>query len=236
MITENNQAEIRNYLLAKKLPLDILIEVQDHFQNQISCLMSEKNLSFENAFLQTQVLWTHELQMVRKSWFSFRKVPALVKKIQTESNRNLLRKTSIYAAISTLIMLVGAILLQREIFTPAIAAAYLVMNVTVFFAVLFLIVSNIGRRKTRASQYIYQNLLRLLFFYFVLGIFGSFRSVPTNAFKIIHDFANGAFSFSSDVYISTLLHLFFFKFVFFYIVLIFKEYRAAATKIKPYLA
>ncbi len=186
MITENNQTEIRNYLLAKKLPLDILIEVQDHFQNQISCLMSEKNLSFENAFLQTQVLWTHELQMVRKSWFSFRKVPALVKKIQTESNRNLLRKTSIYAAISTLIMLVGAILLQREIFTPAIAAAYLVMNVTVFFAVLFLIVSNIGRRKTRASQYIYQN--------------------------------------------------FFFKFVFFYIVLIFKEYRAAATKIKPYLA
>ena len=31
MITEPQLTEIRNYLLAKKLPIDILIEVNDHF-------------------------------------------------------------------------------------------------------------------------------------------------------------------------------------------------------------
>ena len=47
MFTETQLSEIRNYLLAKKLPIDILIEINDHFVSQILDLQREKKLSFE---------------------------------------------------------------------------------------------------------------------------------------------------------------------------------------------
>jgi hypothetical protein len=49
MITETQLTEIRNYLLSKKLPIDILIEVNDHFISQIQ-ICRDENLSFEEAF------------------------------------------------------------------------------------------------------------------------------------------------------------------------------------------
>ena len=49
-MTESQFTEIRNYLLSKKLPIDIHIEVNDHFISQISDLQREENLSFEEAF------------------------------------------------------------------------------------------------------------------------------------------------------------------------------------------
>jgi hypothetical protein len=42
MITEPQLTEIRNYLLSKKLPIDILIEVNDHFISQILDLQRRK--------------------------------------------------------------------------------------------------------------------------------------------------------------------------------------------------
>ena len=57
MIIEQQESEIRNYLLSKKLPIDILIEVNDHFVSQISDLQREENLSFEEAFEKTKENW-----------------------------------------------------------------------------------------------------------------------------------------------------------------------------------
>ena len=61
MITETQLTEIRNYLLSKKLPIDILIEVNDHFISQISDLQKEENLSFEEAFEKVKESWKEEL-------------------------------------------------------------------------------------------------------------------------------------------------------------------------------
>ena len=62
MFTEHQLTEIRNYLLSKKLPIDILIEVNDHFISQISDLLREENLSFEEAFEKTKLSWDKELK------------------------------------------------------------------------------------------------------------------------------------------------------------------------------
>ena len=59
MLTELHHTEIRNYLLSKKLPIDILIEVNDHFVSQINDLQREENLSFEEAFEKTVCLQTN---------------------------------------------------------------------------------------------------------------------------------------------------------------------------------
>ena len=62
MFTDSQLSEIRNYLLSKKLPIDILIEVNDHFVSQISDLQREENLSFKDAFEKTKENWKEELK------------------------------------------------------------------------------------------------------------------------------------------------------------------------------
>ena len=62
-MTESQLTEIRNYLLSKKLPIDILIEVNDHFVSQISDLQREENLSFEEAFEKVKDDWKEELTL-----------------------------------------------------------------------------------------------------------------------------------------------------------------------------
>ena len=63
MITEPQLTEIRNYLLTKKLPIDILIEVNDHFVSQILDIQREENLGFEEAFEKTKLSWKQELSI-----------------------------------------------------------------------------------------------------------------------------------------------------------------------------
>ena len=60
---ESQLTEIRNYLLSKKLPIDILIEVNDHFVSQINDLQREENLSFEEAFEKVKDDWKEELTL-----------------------------------------------------------------------------------------------------------------------------------------------------------------------------
>lgn len=43
--------QIRNYLLSKNLPIDLLIEVEDHFVMQITDIMKREDINFDNAFL-----------------------------------------------------------------------------------------------------------------------------------------------------------------------------------------
>ena len=53
--------QIRDYLISKKLPIDILLEVQDHFIAQITELQLAENLDFSAAFAKTKVNWKQEL-------------------------------------------------------------------------------------------------------------------------------------------------------------------------------
>lgn len=61
-MTELQLTQIRNYLLEKKLPIDILLEVQDHFVSQINDLQKEENLSFDDALTKTKNSWQNELK------------------------------------------------------------------------------------------------------------------------------------------------------------------------------
>jgi hypothetical protein len=81
MISSEQEKQIALYLISKKLHSQIIIEVKDHFISQISNLMETKNISFQEAFLETQVSWKNELEMVRADFFSFRKITRLEKNI-----------------------------------------------------------------------------------------------------------------------------------------------------------
>ena len=78
---EPQLTEIRNYLLSKKLPIDILIEVNDHFVSQISDVQKEENLSFDEAFEKTKEYWKEEFRPTNSYLLSFKKIPKIAKKI-----------------------------------------------------------------------------------------------------------------------------------------------------------
>ncbi|MCT3835170.1 hypothetical protein HZQ12_15595 [Elizabethkingia anophelis] len=64
-LSQNNP--IRQYLLTKKLPWDIILEVEDHILVQIQDLELSKNLTFKEAFSQAQLSWEEELKTNRPS-------------------------------------------------------------------------------------------------------------------------------------------------------------------------
>jgi len=54
-MTSEQQSQIREYLLSRNLPIDLLMEVQDHFMTQIAELQKQE-LTFEQAFKKTKLV------------------------------------------------------------------------------------------------------------------------------------------------------------------------------------
>ena len=134
MFTETQLSEIRNYLLSKKLPIDILIEVNDHFVSQINDLQREENLSFEEAFEKTKESWKDELK-IEFSFFGDNE-SKIIKRIKKKQNIEFLTKTlKIY-----LPFLISSFLLANfsninifKIFNTSIFIAVLVIPIIIQF-------------------------------------------------------------------------------------------------------
>ena len=134
MLSETQLTEIRNYLLSKKLPIDILIEVNDHFVSQINDLQREENLSYEDAFEKTKESWKDELK-IEFSFFGDNE-SKIIKRIKKKQNIEFLTKTlKIY-----LPFLISSFLLANfsninifKIFNTSIFIAVLVILIIIQF-------------------------------------------------------------------------------------------------------
>ena len=134
MLSETQLTEIRNYLLSKKLPIDILIEVNDHFISQINDLQREENLSYEDAFEKTKESWKDELK-IEFSFFGDNE-SKIIKRIKKKQNIEFLTKTlKIY-----LPFLISSFLLANfsninifKIFNTSIFIAVLVIPIIIQF-------------------------------------------------------------------------------------------------------
>lgn len=91
---------IRDYLIFQKLPLDILLEVEDHMASQVLDIQKNENIGFDEAFLKTQKLWENEFKMTTYSAFYSEKIPVIVKKIVKAKYNRILKKSLLYALIS----------------------------------------------------------------------------------------------------------------------------------------
>ncbi|WP_048508347.1 hypothetical protein [Chryseobacterium angstadtii] len=99
MINTAQEIEIIRYLVSKKLDQKLLLEIKDHFILQISNLMEEHNLSFQEAFLRTKENWKNELEIVRADFLSTRKMTRIEKDIL----QNRFKKMKTYALVFSLI-------------------------------------------------------------------------------------------------------------------------------------
>ena len=84
MIDYTQIKEIRNYLLTKKLPIDILLEVQDHFISQISTIQQEEDLDFTTAFTTVKESWRKELTLSWKGEGSLMDSTDLMRKMRKQ--------------------------------------------------------------------------------------------------------------------------------------------------------
>lgn len=111
MITDFQLTEIRNYLLSKKLPIDILIEVNDHFISQISDLQREENLSFDEAFEKTKLSWDKELKPYYNGDWDLQDKSKLLRTINKNNFYSLAKKSLVY----TLTIIALLIILSQSI-------------------------------------------------------------------------------------------------------------------------
>ena len=134
MITEQQESEIRNYLLSKKLPIDILIEVNDHFVSQINDLQREENLSYEDAFEKTKESWKDELK-IEFSFFGDNE-SKIIKRIKKKQNIEFLTKAlKIYlpCLISSFLLANFSNINIFKIFNTSIFIAVLVIPIIIQF-------------------------------------------------------------------------------------------------------
>jgi hypothetical protein len=100
MITAEQEKQITDYLIFEKLPLDILLEVKDHMISQILDIQLNENMSFDEAFHKTKILWQSEFKMTHYYAFYTEKIPAIVKKIAKAKNNGMLKKALLLGFIS----------------------------------------------------------------------------------------------------------------------------------------
>jgi len=105
MITSAEEKQIDDYLILNKLPLDILLEVRDHMSSQILDIQVDENLSFEQAFFKTKIIWEDEFKMTTYAAFSLEHIPAIFKKIVKTNYHRIFRKALVIAFISFLLNL-----------------------------------------------------------------------------------------------------------------------------------
>ncbi|CAI9682823.1 hypothetical protein [Elizabethkingia anophelis] len=90
---ENQDKKITDYLIEKRLPLDILLEVKDHMEDQIAALETEQNLTFDDAFEQTKISWEKDLKMGFSLFsYKFRKITRLQNSIMMRNQLKIQKK------------------------------------------------------------------------------------------------------------------------------------------------
>jgi len=133
MINEEQDQQVTNYLVLHKLPLDILLEVKDHMISQVLDMQKNDNLTFDEAFHQTQKLWEDEFKMTKYAVFFSEEIPVIVKKIVKAKYNSLLKKSLLLALISFAMNILFIFLADnQEVYT----ALFRVQNASfVFFTV-----------------------------------------------------------------------------------------------------
>ncbi|QFG54108.1 hypothetical protein [Chryseobacterium sp.] len=115
-MTAADLTSIRNFLLDKKLPIDILVEVYDHFTTQISELQKEEGLEFDKAFEKVKQSWQGELQPSWKGEWDLVDRSELLRKINTANLRAFLGKALYIASVIVLALMLFSFLFSFHVY------------------------------------------------------------------------------------------------------------------------
>ena len=180
MMTIQQQQKIVDFLLDKRISIDLVLEIKDHMMDQCTEMMDVEHLNFEQAFEKTKECWKDELKMVYNfNSLSFKKIA----KIQKDSlskiyGEQLLKSLKFFIPF----LIAGAVL---TLFAPAFANTFFLVVyaatilVTIFYNVKYYRLNESSTAKEKRRISIYQRgtiLFRLAGIYIILFNLMSFES------------------------------------------------------------
>ncbi len=231
MITEIQLTEIRNYLLTKNLPIDLLVEVQDHFISQINDLQREENLDFEHAFQRTKNSWQSELKPYWDGGWDLTDRNNMVRNFERSVMKSGFRKSLKYSLIILVALLMSALLMNSSFFSY-------VLLLTVLTLIALPIINYVKFFRSFRLYAKYQNYVLTLYqsFAFINFSFAYFLSL-----SVIH-FEKGAKAFQEVMSVHfnwqslAIVVLYFVSFIVSFFALISqKNYLKQIEKVKPFL-
>ncbi|WP_175621819.1 hypothetical protein [Chryseobacterium schmidteae] len=115
-MTGEQKNEVRNYLLTKKLPIDLLMEVEDHFIAQINEQQSEKNLSFDDAFNVAIISWYDDLKLSWDGNWDLEDTSVFIKKSTRQTFFSIFKKSAMIAVTMYVAVVLFYVLIPFEVF------------------------------------------------------------------------------------------------------------------------
>ena len=231
MITESQLTKIRNYLLAKKLPIDILIEVNDHFVSQILDIQKEENLGFEEAFEKVKESWKEEITPYWKGDWDLENRNRLVRNLEKNIFKEINKQFLPYLFLLIFLFFSLSYIVNNEIFKILFI---LISSIILLFPLLNLIIKYRDFQIWRK----YQNYILTLYQQYTFLNFSAAYFV----FRLVFDGENVAqylFDFFNNPNFKNLLQGFLISFILYYVSFITyhsqKIYLSKIEKIKPFL-
>ena len=228
---ETKLAAIRNYLLDKKLPIDILVEVYDHFVTQISELQKEEGLEFDKAFEKVKQSWQGELKTYWNGGWDLFDRNNMTRKFERMLIWTSLRKSFKYAVVTVAVLALVSQMISLQFFTWLFLVA-------VVGIVLWPIINLFVRWKTfmlpkKYDEYVltlYQsfNFINFVFAYSFYQVISGYRMGAT---RFANFFTNSEFNadlLAVAVYISIIT-------ISFFALVSQQEYLKRIEKIQPFL-
>lgn len=176
MISKEQNLEIEQYLISKKLPFDILIEVKDHFISQIGEMIKKENLDFHIAFESVKNDWQDELRM-KRNWFLNINAPNFVYKIMVESDKKILQKSFVIVLVIQLFTFLFA---TNQVSNGHFNWFYLILTLSFFISPILILAYNFRHLnffKIKKGTFQYSYYQR-----HIIGYFGFFAFLNSTIF------------------------------------------------------
>ena len=207
MISDEQKNEVRQYLLSKKLPLDILIEVEDHVINQLEEVLLRNKVSFEDAFMQVKGLWQEDLQT--EKYYNGNEIASFAKKIKDRETSKAFRKALLSVFLYVGFTFALSKIISKELFLHYFSYHFYLfwLVAVVFYLMNYKIYKKVHKYKSTKFSVFQNSIFFLSFssvvFYFIAGNFSFYGAG-------ILDFFNGNIDNFTFLVVIMIVALFYF--------------------------
>ena len=207
MISGEQKNEVRQYLLSKKLPLDILIEVEDHVINQLEEVLLRNKVSFEDAFMQVKGLWQEDLQT--EKYYNGNEIASFAKKIKDRETSKAFRKALLSVFLYVGFTFALSKIISKELFLHYFSYHFYLfwLVAVVFYLMNYKIYKKVHKYKSTKFSVFQNSIFFLSFssvvFYFIAGNFSFYGAG-------ILDFFNGNIDNFTFLVVIMIVALFYF--------------------------
>lgn len=235
MITELQSAEIKSYLLSKKLPLDLYLEVSDHFIEQVESKVDFENKTFEFVFEEVKKLWENDLELKRGYLFWLPKKTSLERRTIVETEKKFILKSLLFFAVPLSISIFLMMFNAPYAYYFCLGMHIILLSIGLYFNIFeYKLIKNTQPMKRRKLSYAEANSYSLMIFpmYIIIFVLMRYDLKFSQSLQAVQAFQELDITFKG---IFHLFSFFFFDWGIIYGLLFFLEYRKSVRNLQKRL-